>query len=255
MTLSFADFVRRLREQTDLATQMDIAAALGVNRSAITQAKKRDAVPQKWVLALSRSHGLSPDWLEFGKGPSRLRDMGDRGGPSVPRTMAGSPTGSVAGSITGSMAGANPLAFASSERFQGEIIAVPQVQAKLCAGGGSFELEAVPVAEHPFPASWLSRMGRPSAMVFMDVIGNSMEPGIADGDMVLVDQSAVTPVPRSVMAVGYEDAIFIKRLERHGSGMDLVSDNPDYPPISIRGDEMDQLRVIGKVVWLCRDCR
>ncbi|MDL2272787.1 helix-turn-helix transcriptional regulator [Desulfovibrio sp. OttesenSCG-928-I05] len=243
MPLSFADFVRRLREKTDLATQMDIAAALGVNRSAITQAKKRDAVPQKWVLALSRSHGLSPDWLEFGKGPSRLRDLNDV------RTMHAERTGR-----TEEAALPSPLAFAATERFQGEIIAVPQVQAKLCAGGGSFELEAVPVAEHPFPLSWLSRMGRPSAMVFMDVIGNSMEPGIADGDMVLVDQSAVTPMPRSIMAVGYDDAIFIKRLERHGNGVHLVSDNPEYPPITIRGDEMEQLRIIGKVVWLCRDC-
>ena len=33
-------------------------------------------------------------------------------------------------------------------------------------------------------------MGSPKSMVFMDVVGSSMEPGILDGDMVLVDQSA-----------------------------------------------------------------
>ena len=230
MPLSFTDFYQRLCDATDIKTQMDIANALGVNRSAITQAKKRDAVPSKWVLALSRSHGLTPDWLEFGKGTRRLRDA----------------HASLHASRT------NP---ATSENYQGEIIEVPQVQARLCAGGGSFEVEAVPVAQHAFPVSWLSRMGRPSAMVFMDVIGNSMEPGIADGDMVLVDRSIMTPVPRSVMAVGYDDAIYIKRLEQHVHGVRLVSDNPDYPPVTVSGDEMNSFRIIGKVVWLCRDCR
>jgi phage repressor protein C with HTH and peptisase S24 domain len=132
---------------------------------------------------------------------------------------------------------------------------VPQVRARLCAGGGSFELETALVARHPLPLAWLSRMGRPDAMVFMDVVGDSMEPGIADGDMVLVDQSVDAPQARAIMAVGFEDAIYIKRLERARSGITLLSDNPGYAPITIRGDEMDFFRVIGKIVWLCRDCR
>lgn len=132
---------------------------------------------------------------------------------------------------------------------------VPKVRATLCAGGGSFELEAVPVSEHPLPRAWLSRMGSPNEMVFMDVIGNSMEPGIRDGDMVLVDQSRTDVSPKAVLAVGYDEAIFIKRLEKRPGGVVMISDNPDYAPVALAGDEMNSFRVIGKVVWLCRDCR
>ncbi len=230
MTIPFEAFYARLSQATDIASQMDLARALGVNRSAVTQAKNRNAVPQKWVLTLSRQFALSPDWLEFGQGRPRASTSSAR--DTLQRAE-------------------QAFSFAAS----GEIIAVPKVRARLCAGGGSLELEAAPVSEHPFPRSWLSRMGTPGAMVFMDVVGDSMEPGIADGDMVLVDQAYVQITPKSVMAVGYEDSIYIKRLENRPGGITLLSDNPDYAPIAIAGDEMSSFRVIGRVVWLCRDCR
>ncbi|MBG3875510.1 bacteriophage CI repressor, partial [Desulfovibrio oxamicus] len=56
---------------TDITTQQALARVLGVNRSAITQAKNRDAIPQKWILRLSRVYALSPDWLEYGRGTPR----------------------------------------------------------------------------------------------------------------------------------------------------------------------------------------
>lgn len=226
MVIPFDSFYKRVCESTDIASQIDLARALGVNRSAITQAKNRDAVPSKWILALSRRYDLSPDWLEYG----RARLAGKKP-VSVPGQVLTAPEADVA------------------------TVMIPKVRATLCAGGGSFELEAVPVSEHPLPRAWLSRMGSPSAMVFMDVIGNSMEPGIRDGDMVLVDQSAVEPSPRHILAVGYEDAIYIKRLEKQANGFLLVSDNSDYAPIRVAGDELALFRIIGKVVWLCRDCR
>ena len=173
MTIPFDAFYTRVTKSTGIATQMDLARALGVNRSAITQAKNRNAVPQKWVLLLSRKFAVSPDWLEFGKG-TPLQQMN-----SVPQP--------------------SPFALPVPEM---ENILIPKVRATLCAGGGSFELETTPVAEFPMPRSWLSRMGKPEHMAFMDVIGNSMEPGICDGDMVLVDQSATEITQKAIHAVG-----------------------------------------------------
>lgn len=224
MTIPFEDFFLRVSGNTDIVTQMDLARALGVNRSAITQAKNRNAVPQKWVLALSRRYGLSADWLEFGGGTFR----------KIPATSG---------------------RIAALPETRLETVLVPKVTAVLCAGGGSFELEAVPVSEHPLPRAWLSRLGNANSMVFMDVIGNSMEPGIRDGDMVLVDQSALEPSPKAILAVGFEDAIYIKRLEKSPGGFLMLSDNPDYSPVRVAGDELQSFRIIGKVVWLCRDCR
>ena len=75
MNLShFESFFQRVAEVTAITSQSELAVVLGVNRSAITQAKKKNAIPAKWILQLSRRFGLNPDWLEKGVGekyPSR----------------------------------------------------------------------------------------------------------------------------------------------------------------------------------------
>ncbi len=238
MTIPFSLFFSRITSATGISTQMELAEALGVNRSAVTQAKMRDAVPQKWILALSRKYTLSPDWLEFGSGAPR--------GASVHAVLP------VARTALGTV---RPATAPAQPEITGGITSVPKVRARLCAGGGSFEVDAVPLAEYPFPTVWLAKMGNPKAMVFMDVIGNSMEPGILDGDMVLVDQSGTSLTRQGVFAVGVEDALYLKRVEKQSQGFRLLSDNPEYTPMDIRGDELESFRVLGRVVWLCRDCR
>ncbi|MCG8530417.1 MAG: helix-turn-helix domain-containing protein [Desulfovibrionales bacterium] len=213
--IEFTAFFSRIKQETTINTQHDLAKALGVNRSAITQAKRRNSVPQKWVLALSRIYELSADWLEFGTGtPAQQHE------PAEPCTLT---------SI------------------------VPKVLAKVCAGDGSYEVEATPVEEHIFKTSWLAQKGNPASMVLMDVVGDSMEPTICQGDTVLVDQSQTTAHGNSIFAIGIEDAIMIKRIEASHGKVVLHSDNPQYTPISFQGDELLSFRIIGKVVWSARD--
>ncbi|MFV0421586.1 LexA family transcriptional regulator [Oleidesulfovibrio sp.] len=212
--LSFSIFFRRVKESTDLTTQQALAKALGVNRSAVTQAKQRDAVPEKWVLKIARMFALSPDWLETGSGNIEAFQQ----------------------------------AFAESELYP-----VPKVEAKLCAGGGSLEVGTAAVEEHIFQLSWLQKKGNPRSMVLMDVIGDSMEPEIYAGDTVLVDQSHTTLRNGTIFAVGVEDAVMVKRVEKKPEGLILHSDNPAYSPVYLRGDELETVRIIGKVIWVGRE--
>lgn len=216
MGITFQRFFNRVMQATDITTQQALAIALGVNRSAVTQAKNRDAVPQKWILQLARAYGLSPDWLEFGKGPNKPLEVD----PEAP-----------------------PTTF------------VPRVRAVLSAGGGSLDVDNATIETLPFRNDWLAARGRPAHMVLMDVNGDSMTPDIRHGDTLLIDQSSHEARLGGVYAFGYEDAILVKRLARERDDILLVSDNAQYPPIRIRGDEADLLRIIGKVVWLCRAVR
>ena len=212
--IDFNTFFERITQVTSVVSQHDLAKALGVNRSAITQAKRRNSVPQKWVLALSRTFQLSVDWLEYGVGSPEAASAEPEGPPTV---------------------------------------VVPKVLAKLCAGDGSYEVEATPVEEHIFKESWLARKGSPSNMVLMDVVGNSMEPEIRQGDTVLIDQSQTTLRSDSIYAVGIEDSIMVKRVAAAQDTVTLISDNPDYSPIRIQGDELLSFRILGRVVWVSRD--
>lgn len=130
---------------------------------------------------------------------------------------------------------------------------VPKVVARLCAGGGSFETGAGVDGYYSFRQDWLKRKGQPDDMVLMDVMGNSMEPELKEGDMVLVDQSQKSVLAGGIYAVGVEDTVMVKRIEKLPGRLVLLSDNPDYSPISLSGDELDAVRMIGKILWICRE--
>ena len=133
--------------------------------------------------------------------------------------------------------------------------AVPKVKARLCAGSGSFEVGQHVEAFYSFQTAWLQNKGVKERMVLMEVFGNSMSPEIKDGDTVLIDQSQTDIFAGRVYAVGVEDTIMVKRMERHPRKLVLLSDNPEYGPIFLSAGEMDRVRIIGKVMWICRELR
>jgi len=213
MTLQFDDFLERVFTTIGIESQIELAAALGINRSAITQARKKGAVPDKWMLGLFRKFGLNPDWLESGNGPVFLKNRRDDD------------------------------AFAY----------IPKVQARLCAGGGSFEVEEGVEGYYSFRQAWLAGKGSADKMVLLDVFGNSMEPELKDGDTVLIDQARTDIIAGAVYAVGIDDTIMVKRIEKHPNSLVLLSDNTRYVPISLEREEMGGVRILGKVIWSCRE--
>lgn len=219
MPNAFEMFYNRVCQALGIRSQQDLARMLGVNRSAITQAKQRDAVPDKWILKLTREYGLDPAWLEQGDGASRSPLF------SVPQTQ-------------------------QTQHFE-----VPKVGARLCAGGGSFDVDSEVIDTQVFQRQWLDRKGRPDDMVLMDVFGDSMEPEIKQGDTVLIDQSQKNVLAGAIYAVGVEDTVMVKRLEKRPSALVLLSDNRAYTPIVLQGDELATVRIIGKIVWICREYR
>ena len=92
-------------------------------------------------------------------------------------------------------------------------------------------------------------------MILMRVYGDSMEPEIMDSDVVLLDQSKRTVLPGRIFAVGFEDAIYLKRIDMLPGKVVLKSINPMYPPVEldIRGQMNDLFRVIGRVLWCGRE--
>lgn len=132
---------------------------------------------------------------------------------------------------------------------------VPKVRARLCAGGGSFETAGEVEGYYSFRSDWLASRGRAADMVLMQVVGNSMEPEIREGDMVLIDQSRTDVYSGGIYAVGVEETVMVKRVERLPGTLVLRSDNTDYSPIHLSGDELSNVRVIGKVLWTSREYR
>jgi phage repressor protein C with HTH and peptisase S24 domain len=132
---------------------------------------------------------------------------------------------------------------------------VPLAEARLDAGGGSYMVDAGTRGQFAFRKDWLRRKGDPGRMVLMQVIGDSMEPLIREGDTVLIDQSQREVYAGGVYAVGVQDTIMVKRVEKHPGRLALLSANPNYAPLYLSGDELETVRIIGRVVGMWRDFR
>ena len=55
--------------------------------------------------------------------------------------------------------------------------------------------------------------------------------------------------------MGIDDTIMVKRIEKHPGKLVLMSDNKDYEPVYLSQNEMNSVRIIGKIVWISRDVR
>lgn len=82
------------------------------------------------------------------------------------------------------------------------------------------------------------------SLQLVTVSGDSMVPTLSDGDAVLVDVSQKEPTSDGIYAVLMNNRIFVKRLQNLPDGINLISDNPVYPPICIR--EPDTLHIVGR---------
>ncbi len=132
---------------------------------------------------------------------------------------------------------------------------IPKVKARLSAGGGSFETEPDIKGYYSFQKEWLIKKGNPQTMVLMDVFGNSMEPELRDGDTVLIDQSKSDILAGAIYAIGIEDTVVVKRVEKLPDKLVLISENKRYDPVYLQGDEIDSVRVLGKIIWICREIK
>lgn len=127
--------------------------------------------------------------------------------------------------------------------------ALPRLDIAASAGPGAFvdgEIVLGAAALDPALAAQLGLVEGQAAIV--RVRGDSMEPGLIDGDLIVVDRARRTPDARGgVFVLRIEDAVMVKRIRRTRDGLSVVSDNPVAAPVPDRPVE-----VIGRVVWLMR---
>lgn len=113
--------------------------------------------------------------------------------------------------------------------------AIRRVRFKLSAGATGFSVDFRDESGPPinFPKEWYERRGfKPGKLFATSVINGSMEPGLYDGDTVIVNTAQHEPKDGAVFAVNYEGELVIKRLVRDNGQWWLSSDNPDknrYP--------------------------
>ena len=84
----------------------------------------------------------------------------------------------------------------------------------------------------------------------LKIKGDSMQPRIAEGDVVIVRSQPDAESGDVVIVQVNGDTATCKRLMKHETGISLISFNPMYEPINFTNEEIERLPVtiIGKVV-------
>ena len=95
-------------------------------------------------------------------------------------------------------------------------------------------------------------LARTGSFFGLQIKGNSMEPRMCEGDVVIVRQQDDAESGDVVIALINGDDAVCKRLRKYKEGIELISNNPSYEPMYFSNEEIEKkpVRIIGKVVEL-----
>lgn len=177
------------------------------------------------LVAIAKAAGASIEWLVTGEGQ---------------------PDGSAyqTQSQTQGLAAREPEA----ERFDDRFALVPLYDVRVSAGHGAFNGTENVLTQLAFTRYWLNKLGLHAAhLVAVRVDGDSMEPTIRSGDVLLIDREQTHPRDGAIYVMRREDWLVAKRLQLLAGGLvRVISDNQAYPPEEV---EPAALEILGRAVW------
>ena len=95
-------------------------------------------------------------------------------------------------------------------------------------------------------------LARTGSFFGLKIHGDSMEPRMCEGDVVIVRQQNDADSGDVVIALINGDDATCKRLRKYRDGIELISNNPSYEPMFFSNEDIEKkpVRIIGKVVEL-----
>ncbi len=118
--------------------------------------------------------------------------------------------------------------------------------------GWTFADGPVEVTRHRFPRDFIASItsSPPHKLTIARGRGDSMQPTMQDGDMVIVDRSQVSIREQdAIWALTVGDMAMIKRIRIRGEKVLILSDNDRVPPDEAHHEEV---RVVGRVIFIGR---
>lgn len=224
--LIWARAQKSLRDQREF-TQSDLAAEAGVSQGNIGHLESGRTNTSRNITTISKVLGVDAIWLAEGRGE--------------PFPVAWGTTPPLA----------NAMRVAIAEDDDPDFYQVPKVQLRLSAGLTGFQTvpDIYDGSRLAVQKNWVDRNGyTPTKLIALTVKGESMEPSLFEGDLVIVNTADTAMSDGDVFAVNYEGEAVIKRLSRDMGQWWLSSDNPDQRKFHRKSCRSGECIVIGKVV-------
>lgn len=139
----------------------------------------------------------------------------------------------------------------AKEREEDDFVEIGEVD--LAYGlGAAFTDSPVDLVVHRFPRTWMESITttHPSLLTIARGRGDSMQPTIQDGDMVLIDRSQRTIREQdAIWAMAIGEFAMIKRVRSRGERIAILSDNDRVPTEEVHHQEIN---VVGRVIFIGR---
>ena len=130
-----------------------------------------------------------------------------------------------------------------------EFVLLPRYDVRVSAGGGSLVHSEQIVDYYAFNRRWFEdRVSiAPAQAVLLEVHGDSMEPDLEDGDLVIVDTSKTSFVADAIYVILVDGALVIKRVSKRMDGnIEIRSSNEKYGAEVLTPEQAERLIVVGR---------
>lgn len=133
----------------------------------------------------------------------------------------------------------------------GKYVYVPLYDARCSAGNGAWNEGAKVWTQLAFTRYSLQRKGlNPDSLSAIQVNGDSMIPLLDDGDTVLIDHKRNSLEGEGIYVIHLDDHLYAKRLQRQFDGsLHIISQNKEYRDMVVPKERLNELQIIGRVVW------
>jgi phage repressor protein C with HTH and peptisase S24 domain len=211
------NIIDKLKTALELKSDTEVAKALESDPRLLGTWKKRGTIPYEKIIKLCIRNNINLQWMfsDDGSLPTVCRDNG---------------------------------LVSEADGY----IKVPRFDVKASAGGGAI-IHSEQIVDHLyFKTEWVKNvLGIPrDFLALISVQGDSMEPTLSNGDLILVDTRTSRVEDGAIYVVQYDDALLVKRLQKKYDGSVVIrSDNTFYEPEILHGEEANNLKIVGRVVW------
>lgn len=130
-------------------------------------------------------------------------------------------------------------------------IRFPRLNAEATCGAGTINDHYIEVVDYvTVDAAWAREKlgGNLNKIQVITARGDSMEPTIENGDVMFVDTAVEAFEGDGLYLLWYIDGLKAKRLQSTvGGGLMIISDNSSYRTETVRGEDLNAVRIIGRI--------
>ena len=202
-------------------TQQKLADLIGITQQSVNKIVKGDTLNPKNIVEIANALGVDVQWLRSGEGQA----------PNFAKLTE------------------NSTACEDEE----EGISIPLLEVYASAGHGVYQssdlVDVVQSIRYNRPKFQQLFAGvNPDFVQLINVKGDSMSPTLEAGDLIFVDTRVQCYDGDGIYVFNYDSTLFVKRLQKTGSKLTVISDNQTYDKWYITAEDEYQFIVHGKVL-------